>query len=155
MQTSNQISISSKSILTNSNRHLVRHQIKSCLENLNVQIQELCSRSSSLNLKNIETEANILINNLIDNLEIESNKKKLASTFYENRYGFSDDELKHSQYQDFNSLNKSPLNMNALFNSNNKLLNSSFNYQQVRGFKTKRQMREDNRESSFADMLRG
>ena len=77
-----------------------------------------------------------------------NNQNMLASTFYENRYGFKNNELKGSILNS-DSFDSYPLNFNY-----NRISNNSPYYQQIRQFKTKRQLNE-NREENILDMLRG
>lgn len=62
---------------------------------------------------------------------LNQDKFKLSSTFFENRYGFSEQDLLNSQY---NETKKS----SSLLNKNNSRF---LNYQQVRGFRTKHQQK--------------
>jgi len=68
---------------------------------------------------------------------------KLPSTFYENRYGFSNKDLNASQFN-----NKSFNQLNGSYSSLGNVL-----FQQIRGFKTRRQLAVE--EESFVDKLRG
>jgi ATP-dependent metalloprotease FtsH len=64
---------------------------------------------------------------------LNQDKYKLSSTFFENRYGFSEQDLLKSQYKETKK--------SSLFKKNN---TSYVNYQQVRGFRTKNQQKIEN-----------
>lgn len=117
-----------QSLLKNSN--LLSNHLK-CLKVVRVE-------SRSINLK----KRNGLL------FERFNNQNMLASTFYENRYGFKNNELKGSILNS-DSFDSYPLNFNY-----NRISNNSPYYQQIRQFKTKRQLNE-NREENILDMLRG
>ncbi len=87
---------------------------------------------------------------IVYSVSLSTTNNKLPSTFYENRYGFSNNDLNASQFNN-NTLDK----RNAKYTSTgNVLFLNSTAYQQIRGFKTKRQLKAGE-EESFVDKLRG
>ena len=159
MSLSKPISVSSKSILFNYNRPLIRNQIESCLDKLYIQLQRLLTGKTvtAVNLRNAESQVHIIINNLVALVDkkpiydIESTQ--LAATFYENRYGFTEDELKNSQFAECHHSPPSCL-PRSILSHNQRFINNPTTYQQIRGFKTKRQLSDLSNEAGFADMLK-
>ena len=154
---SSQFSLPSLSTL-NINGYLIRHTLKSFLNSLNKSIQELhqvisnkdltdTASSHSTATKNVrallmkiireskdsKNDDQFILDSLLEPLVNSSkNNKKLATTFYENRYGFSQSELLSSELRDQTGLSQG-FNKNQLFRS----LRSRTFYQPTRGFKTK------------------
>lgn len=135
MSLSKPISASSKSLLFNCNRH----------------------SPISVNLRDFERQAHILLNNLVA-LFVDNKPKyetQLAPTFYENRYGFREDELNNSQFSERYQLPRMhSLSGPTLSHAYRLVNNNPSTYQQIRGFKTKRQLSERSEEANFADILK-
>lgn len=156
--TSNPFTAPKTSILLNSHRQLVRKQAKALLDYLNENIDKLrVLTNSSLDQNQRELKAITFFDELVESVETQSSKSKLASTFYENRYGFSESELKKSEFSDLNvNPGYNHLLGGILKNSQSRLLNSSYSSQsQRRGFKTKRNVSAVNEDKSFVDMIKG
>ena len=168
---SSQFSLPSLSTL-NINGHLIRHKLKSFLHTLNKSIQELqqvvsnrdLTETASLNATTTHNVRALLIKIIRESKESKNdqfildslleplvnsskNNSKLATTFYENRYGFSQSELLGSELKDQTGLLQG-FNKNQLFRS----LNNRTFYQPTRGFKTKRQLNEET--TDFSDYLK-
>lgn len=155
--TSNPFTAPKTSLLLNSQRQLIRKQAKAFLEFLNVNIDKIrVLTNSSLDQNQREIKTINFFDELVKNVETQNNKGQLASTFYENRYGFSENELKKSEYSDLNTnAGHSHLLGGILKNNQSRLLNSTYLSQsQRRGFKTKRNAEAVENDKSFVDMIK-
>ena len=143
--------------LTSLNLQIIRSHMQNVILNCSEALSSI-SLFKSKNANNNDlrrTLVDIVVNQekyIIDKLlipliaEINRNSERLPDTFYESRFGFTQEELLNAQYNSGDVLKNYmsisyPKRQSFLFNNHNSLVNSH-QYVAKRGFKTRRQLRE-------------